>query len=98
MQRMTSAFVLAAAVVAVPLAASAQPVSTVSRTDKTEAPVAASTGDPNRRICTSVTTTGSGLAKSRVCKTAREWSEQQHETKKGLERLQNTNRLSDIQG
>lgn len=32
-------------------------------------------GDPNRRICREKTITGSRLAKSKVCRTAREWAD-----------------------
>ena len=68
-------------------AASAQPVSSVQRSDATKAK-SAITGDPNRRVCRAVTATGSRLGRAKICKTAREWAEQQHEHQKELERIQ----------
>ena len=51
------------------------------------------TGDPNRRVCKSVTVTGSRLGKTKVCKTAREWADQTVQTRQNLERSQNQGAL-----
>jgi hypothetical protein len=46
------------------------------------------TGDPNRRVCRTQVATGSRLAGSKVCKTAREWEEQRVTSKAELDRMQ----------
>ena len=68
-------------------AASAQPVSSVQRSDPTKAK-SATMGDPNRKVCRSLAATGSRLNRAKICKTAREWSEQQHDHRQELERIQ----------
>ena len=68
-------------------AGTAQPVSSVQRSDPTKAKSAV-TGDPNRRICKTLAATGSRLSRAKVCKTAREWAEQQHDHKQELDRIQ----------
>jgi hypothetical protein len=83
-----AAFALSAA------AASAQPVSSVQSSDPTAAKTAI-TGDPNRRVCRSLAATGSRLSRAKICKTAREWAEQQYEGKKELERIQTRPNLPD---
>ena len=70
-------------------AASAQVVSSVARSAAAEsAPKDAKMGDPDRTICKSLKATGSRLAKAKVCKTARQWAEQEYEHRKELEKLQ----------
>ena len=86
MSRCVMILALAVGFSAAPLAVSAQSVRAVERA---EAPSKALTGDPNRRICKNLTATGSRLAQAKICKTAREWAEQQHEHKDQLERFQN---------
>jgi len=49
------------------------------------------TGDPNRRVCRTQGATGTRLATSKICKTAREWEEQRVASKQELDRMQ-TNR------
>ena len=80
---------LAAALVAAS-AASAQTVSSVTRADPAAepAPRSAKMGDPDRRDCKTLTPTGSRLGRAKICKTAREWAEQEYEHRKDLERLQ----------
>ena len=46
------------------------------------------TGDPNRRICKTIKVTGTRLGKSKVCRSAVEWSEQTAQNRQGLERAQ----------
>ena len=60
---------------------------------KTTAPAATAavaTGDPNRRVCKAVTTTGTRLGKAKICRTAREWAEQTDQDRRSLERMQGT--------
>ena len=80
-----AAILVAVAIVAAPAAVSAQAVRSVERAEPT---AAAGIGDPNRKICKALGPTGTRLAKARICKTAREWSEQQYEHKHQLERIQ----------
>lgn len=44
--------------------------------------------DPDRRVCKSVVATGSRLGKNKVCKSARDWANQQLEDRRALEKLQ----------
>ena len=48
------------------------------------------TGDPDRRVCKALTTTGSRLSRTKICKTAREWAEEQMRTQEDLQRNQST--------
>lgn len=93
MSRSMMILALAAGLSAAPLAASAQAVIA-----KDEPVAAATTGDPNRKICKTGTTTGTRLARARICKTAREWAEKQHEHKRQLEQFQNRPNLPDDTG
>ena len=52
------------------------------------ASAASNKGDPNRRICRAVVSTGSRLGKAKICKTAREWEEQSAEDRRALEKMQ----------
>ena len=79
-----------AAAVALSSAAAAQPVKVFSRSDPSSeaAPRGAKMGDPDRTICKTLTATGSRLGRAKICKTARQWAEQEYEHRKELEKLQ----------
>jgi len=79
-----------AAALALASSAAAQPVSGVTRAPAAaeSAPKGVTVGDPDRQVCKTLKSTGSRLAKAKVCKTAREWAEQQHEHQKELDKLQ----------
>ena len=94
--RRVSLFLSLAAAATVASTASAQ-VRSVARADAAvEAPRGATLGDPNRRICKDLHATGSRLAKAKVCKTAREWADQQVTHQENAERLQRT-RTPDVE-
>ena len=46
------------------------------------------TGDPDRRVCKATATTGTRLSRAKVCKTAREWADEQARTQEELQRSQ----------
>jgi hypothetical protein len=79
------------AALAVSAAASAEPTTVIERpaaANAAPASLAVTHGDPNRRVCKTLTATGSRLNKATVCKTAREWAEQQYEHQQRLDRMQ----------
>ena len=79
------------AALAVSTAASAQTASAAKQPDAAAAAPAGKAvthGKPNRKVCKTVESTGSRLNRAKICKTAREWAEQQVETKENLERMQ----------
>lgn len=62
--------------IALGLAGPAIAIQSGARTQQPAEGSSASAGDPNRRICVSEAITGSRMAR-RVCRTAREWEEQE---------------------
>jgi hypothetical protein len=84
-------FLSLSAALAFSTAASAEPTGAGKQADATaEAPggKAVTHGNPNRKVCRTVEATGSRLNRAKICKTAREWSEQQVEHKENLDRMQ----------
>ena len=45
--------------------------------------------DPNKRVCKTITETGSRLNKSRACHSQAEWEELRRQTKQKIENIQN---------
>lgn len=45
--------------------------------------------DPNKRVCRTITETGSRLNKTRACHTQSEWEELRRQTKQKIENIQN---------
>ena len=46
-------------------------------------------GDPNKRVCRTITETGSRLNKTRACHSQAEWEELRRLTKQKIENIQN---------
>jgi hypothetical protein len=44
--------------------------------------------DPNQTVCTTLSETGSRLARSRVCMTRAQWDQRRRETRQSVERVQ----------
>ena len=76
-------FVAVAAALSLSSVASAEPRQNADAAGGSEAK-----GDPDRRVCKSVATTGTRLGKTRVCMTAREWDAKTAEDRRSLERMQ----------
>ena len=90
MSRSLIAALFGAAVLATPLVVSAQDAAPASTEPAPAADTApqANDQDGGRRICKSITATGSRLGKTRICKTAREWELQRQEERRSLDRAQ----------
>jgi hypothetical protein len=46
-------------------------------------------GDPNKKVCRTISETGSRLNKTRACHTQAEWDELRRQTKAKIENIQN---------
>ena len=46
-------------------------------------------GDPNKRVCKTISETGSRLNRTRACHTQAEWEELRRQTKAKIENIQN---------
>jgi hypothetical protein len=89
---LTLAFFAAAAAAAAPISVAGQtPAPTETAVQATRAAPAqpqAKGLDPDRRVCKGTTPTGSRLAKTKICKTAREWELQKQEDRQAINRMQ----------
>jgi hypothetical protein len=52
-----------------------------------QSPPATANGDPNEKICESVPTIGSRLAKKRICATRAEWADRRAQDRKDAESI-----------
>lgn len=72
---------------AVGAALMASPAIAQEQTAKVQAPNT-STGDPNERVCESITPVGSRLATKRFCGTRAEWADRKRQDREALEAAQ----------